>query len=198
LKAVLYGASGHGKVVYSILKDRDIEVIAFVDDNPKLSVFLELPVLKESMVTYESDPLGLISIGSNIIRKKISDLWRVNYFSVHHPTSYLHATVRLGEGSIVMQNATIQYGSNIGKHCIINTASVVDHECEIEDFAHIAPGSILCGGVGIGEGTLIGAGSTILPSVRIGNWCTIGAGSVVLKDVPNGAVMVGNPAKRIN
>jgi acetyltransferase-like isoleucine patch superfamily enzyme len=34
-----------------------------------------------------------------------------------------------------------------------------------------------------------------LPRVRIGNWATIGAGTVVLKNVPDYAVVVGNPGK---
>jgi acetyltransferase-like isoleucine patch superfamily enzyme len=62
---------------------------------------------------------------------------------------------------------------------------------------HIAPGSILCGSVQIGEGSLIGAGSTIIPGVRIGKWTVIGAGSVVTKDIPDHVTAVGSPCKII-
>ena len=41
----------------------------------------------------------------------------------------------------------------------------------------------------------IGAGATILPGVRIGNHAVVGAAAVVTKDVPDYAVVVGNPAK---
>lgn len=41
----------------------------------------------------------------------------------------------------------------------------------------------------------IGSGSIILPGVRIGNHSIVGAGSVVTKDVPNGSVVIGVPAK---
>ena len=43
----------------------------------------------------------------------------------------------------------------------------------------------------------IGANSTILPGITIGEKAVVGSGAVVTKDVPDGAVVVGNPAQRI-
>ena len=43
----------------------------------------------------------------------------------------------------------------------------------------------------------IGAGAVILPGVRIGKGAMIGAGAVVTKDVPEGSVVVGNPAREL-
>jgi UDP-2-acetamido-3-amino-2,3-dideoxy-glucuronate N-acetyltransferase len=45
------------------------------------------------------------------------------------------------------------------------------------------------------EGASIGANCTILPGLTIGKWALVGAGSVVTKDVPNFAIVIGNPAK---
>ena len=50
----------------------------------------------------------------------------------------------------------------------------------------------------IGDNCYIGAGSIIMTPVRIGNNVTIGAGSVVTKDIPDGCIVAGNPAKIIN
>lgn len=47
----------------------------------------------------------------------------------------------------------------------------------------------------IGDNCLIGGGAIILPGVRIGNNCIVSANSVVLQDVPDGSVVIGNPAK---
>lgn len=49
----------------------------------------------------------------------------------------------------------------------------------------------------IEEGASVGANATILPGIKIGKKAMIGAGSVVTKDVPDYAVVVGNPAKII-
>ena len=54
--------------------------------------------------------------------------------------------------------------------------------------------------VEVGTGSHIGAGAVVIPEIKIGKWCIIGAGTVVIKDVPDYAVVVGNPGKviRIN
>ncbi len=49
----------------------------------------------------------------------------------------------------------------------------------------------------IQEGASIGANATILPGITIGKKAMIGAGAVVTKDVPNNALVIGNPAKII-
>lgn len=51
--------------------------------------------------------------------------------------------------------------------------------------------------VEIGERTFVGVGATILPGVTIGNDCIIGAGSIVSKNIPDGSLAVGVPAKVI-
>lgn len=53
------------------------------------------------------------------------------------------------------------------------------------------------GKIYVGERTFIGAKSIIMPGVTIGKRCVIGAGSVVTKDIPDGCVAVGVPAKVI-
>lgn len=54
-----------------------------------------------------------------------------------------------------------------------------------------------CGKVTIGNNCFIGMNSTILKGTRIGDDCIIGANSLVCKDIPDGSVAVGNPAKVI-
>lgn len=49
----------------------------------------------------------------------------------------------------------------------------------------------------IGQNVWIGGGAIVLPGVRVGDDAVVGAGAVVTKDVPAGAVVVGNPAKVI-
>ena len=53
------------------------------------------------------------------------------------------------------------------------------------------------GKIKVGNNTVIGANSTILPGVTIGERCVIGCGSIVTKDVPDGTVVCGVPAKTI-
>ena len=56
----------------------------------------------------------------------------------------------------------------------------------------------MAGNVRVGEGTHVGLGAAVRQGVTIGKWCVIGAGTVVINDVPDGAMVVGNPARLIN
>ena len=96
-----------------------------------------------------------------------------------------------------MAGAVINPGVRIGKGCIINTCSSMDHDCVVGDYVHIAVGSHLCGTVSVGDGTWIGAGATVSNNVSICSDCMIGAGAVVIKDIKESGTYVGVPAKRI-
>jgi len=193
---ILYGASGHGKVVRDILISQGIEVKVFFDDNPDIDLFETLPVFRYNPELFLDNKL-IISIGSNFIRKKISKFVKHEFGIGIHNSAIIGSNVIIDEGTVVMQGAIIQASTKIGKHVIINTAASVDHDCIVEDFVHISPNATLCGNVMVGEGSHVGAGSTIIPNVKIGKWCTVGAGSVVIKDIPDNAVVVGNPARLI-
>ena len=97
-----------------------------------------------------------------------------------------------------MAGAVINPGVGIGKGCIINTCSSVDHDCDVGDYVHIAVGSHLCGTVSVGDGTWIGAGATVINNVFICSDCMIGAGAVVVNDIQESGTYVGVPARRIN
>lgn len=191
----LYGASGHGKVVAEIAELSGLDIAGFIDDNHEITELISYPVAHQ----LPSKPISLLlSIGNNRTRKKIAQsLTQVSYKSLIHPRAIVSRHALLKEGTVVMGGVTINAGSNIGKHCIINTNASIDHDCVIGDYVHISPNAALAGDVKVGEGTQIGIGACVIQSVRIGAWCTIGAGAVIIKDVPDGTTVVGNPGRAI-
>lgn len=190
----LYGASGHAKVIIDILRSAGIEVKALFDDNPAIVKLYGKTVLGKYAGQELESPI-IISIGDNRIRAKLATNFNFQYGSAIHPDSIISSSVQIQEGTVVMQGVVVQADTKIGRHVIVNTKASVDHDCLIGDYAHISPGAILCGGVQVGEGTHVGAGAVVLPLVKIGKWCKIGAGAVVIKDVPDGVIAVGNPAR---
>lgn len=195
---LLYGASGHAKVVLSVIHALGLSVPTIFDDDPAKTSLHGVPVSS----LYKSDsypelPL-LIAIGNNAIRQRLAAKIQHTIASAFvHPSATVDQTVRLDIGTVVLHGAIIQADAQLGKHVIINTGASVDHDCIVEDFAQIGPGAVLCGNVQVGAGTFIGAGAVLLPGVSVGAWATVGAGSVVTRNVPDGATVWGNPARLI-
>ncbi len=192
---LLYGASGHAKVVASILKAMDVEVEAVFDDDSTKKQLGTIPVIGGYKADFESDQGLIIAIGYNSVRAQVAALIQHRFGTAVHPSALVDASVRIGEGTVLMQGAIVQADTRIGRHVIINTAATIDHDCQLGDFVHIAPGATLCGGIQVGTQTLIGAGSVVAPNLTIGAHCVIGAGSVVTKSIPDGSTVWGNPAK---
>ncbi|MBS1774589.1 MAG: acetyltransferase [Bacteroidetes bacterium] len=195
---IIYGASGHGKVIIDILELNGIRDIIVWDDSPKTHLDGYEVVLPDTKNGAGDVPL-IISIGDNANRKKVAEKLgdTTLFFSVVHPSATISKSASINAGTVVMSGVSVNPDTIIGKHCIINTNASVDHDCIIEDYVHISPNVALCGDVSVGEGTHIGAGSVVIPGRKIGKWCVIGAGSVIIEDVPDGATVVGNPGKVI-
>jgi acetyltransferase-like isoleucine patch superfamily enzyme len=128
-----------------------------------------------------------------------------------------------GHGVMIRENNKIGSDVSVGSHTIIERDCVigdgvrlhsnvfVPEYTQIKDGAWVGPCVVLTNaqfpkspqakkflmGVVIGENAKIGANSTLLPGVKIGKNALVGAGSVVTRDVPENAVVVGNPAKKI-
>lgn len=194
---VLYGASGHCKVIVDILQCNNQIIESIIDDNPKENSILGITIVKAIDFDFSVKSNMILSIGNNKARKKIATRLNATFVSTFHPTAIVSKYVTIGKGTVVMARAVVNPDVCIGNHCIINTGAVVEHDCEIDDYVHISPNASLAGGVVVGEGSQVGIASCVKQGVKIGKWVTIGAGAVVIKDVPDYAVVVGNPAKII-
>jgi acetyltransferase EpsM len=158
------------------------------------SVF-DIPVFNSGIFETLSDKSFIIAVGNNMIRKKIVEKVDGVYKTAIHPQAIVSRFAAIDEGTVVMAGAIINADAAIGKHCIINTAAIIEHDCILGDYVHISPNAALGGAVEIAEGAHIGIGATVIQGIKIGRWATIGAGTVIINDIPDYAVVVGNPGK---
>jgi sugar O-acyltransferase (sialic acid O-acetyltransferase NeuD family) len=202
-KVVVYGCGGHGKVVADLVQlNASLNLLGFLDDGVPVGPGpLGFKVLGGSgwLDTPEARGVEVVfGLGDNRIRARICQQLSdkgVRILTVVHPQAVVAGTASLGAGTVVMANATINPDARIGRAAIINTGAVVEHDCEVGDFAHIAPRSAMGGAAKVGEGTLLGLGASVLLGVKVGAYSIVGAGAAVVKDLPDGCIAVGVPAR---
>lgn len=192
---IFYGAGGHAKVVIETWMASGGKVTAIYDDNESIKTLLGKSVSGRYKPDAFQDTKLVVAIGNNTTRRDVANAVKNRFGIVKHPAAIVSPSATIDEGTVVMAGTVIQAETTIGKHAIVNTSASIDHDCNVGDYVHIAPGAILCGEVEVGEGTLIGAGATVLPGISIGRWAVVGAGSVVTANVPDFAVVVGVPSK---
>lgn len=202
-KLLIIGASGHGRVIADIaLKMNKWQSIAFLDDNENVGSSMGIQIIDKSasISKYIDDYDFFVGIGNNVIREKIQRKLEAEEASIPvliHPSAIIGEQVYLEAGTVVMAGAVINCCTKIGKGCIINTASTVDHDNVIEDYVHVSPGAHLAGTVKVGRGTWLGAGSVVSNNINITHSCKIGAGAVVIRDITESRTYVGVPVRRI-
>jgi acetyltransferase-like isoleucine patch superfamily enzyme len=117
----------------------------------------------------------------------------------------------IGDEVSLGSHAVVEFQVRIGNRVRIHSQAFIPEYSVLEDGCWIGPNVVLTNaryplgrdakahlqGVTVGPRAKVGANATILPGVHLGEGCLVGAGAVVVKDVPPGAVVVGNPARVI-
>ncbi|HDL20054.1 MAG TPA: acetyltransferase [Nitrospirae bacterium] len=206
-KIILLGGGGHAAVLIELIRSCDqYEIEGILNESGKSpdSVF-GIPILGNDGLLPDLYSQGIrnacVAVGSiqdNSNRKALYEKVKGIGFhvpSLVHVTGYVSESTSLSEGVQVMAGAVLQSLSIIGENTIINTGAIVEHGCRIGRNVHICPGAIVSGDTNIGDNTFIGAGATIKQGTVIGQDSLVAAGAVVVKDVPDGAKIIGVPAK---
>lgn len=206
-KLIVYGASGHGKVVADAAQCAGWSVFGFADDDPKKE---NADILNWRVVAcgYENlvrvctkeKATVIIGIGNNAARKRAFEKIvesGIELATIVHPKAIRSESVKIGQGTVVFAAAVINPDTKIGENAIINTSSSIDHDNVIGDHTHISPGVSLGGTVSVGEGSHIGIGSSIKNNINVGKWTVCGAGSVIVSNIPDCVIAYGVPAKVI-
>jgi UDP-2-acetamido-3-amino-2,3-dideoxy-glucuronate N-acetyltransferase len=125
--------------------------------------------------------------------------------------SHIMKGARIGERCIFGQNVNVDAGVTIGNNVKVQNNVSIYTGTVIEDDVFLGPSCVLTNVTNprsqinrhslyektvIKRGATIGANATIVCGVTLGRYCFIGAGAVVTKDVPDYALVMGNPARQ--
>ena len=141
-----------------------------------------------------------ISFGAMKLRKKTYEYMLEQGWepvTIIHPDAVISPAAKIGRGVLIECGCLITPNPVIGDNVVVNTGSQVNHDNIVEDHVYIASGVILSGGVTIGENTLLDDGVIVSLGRSVGKNSLIGAGGVVTKDMPEGIIAYGNPARII-
>lgn len=125
---------------------------------------------------------------------------------------HIMAGARIGENCVFGQNVNVAGGVVIGNNVKVQNNVSIYTGTEIEDDVFLGPSCVLTNVTNprsqvnrhalyektvLKRGATIGANATIVCGTTLGRYCFVAAGAVVTKDVPDYALMVGNPARQV-
>lgn len=207
-RLVLWGTTGQAKVIAEFAPALGLTITAFVDNDPNAVAPIAGLALLHGQAAFQAwldgqDADGLAGAAAIGGARGADRLQVLRIFqgagletpALVHPTAFAARDAAIGGGAQLLAGAKACAGARIGEGVILNTGASVDHECVVGAGAHVAPGAVLTGRIEVGERAFIGPGAVVLPRLRIGRDSVIGAGSVVTRDVPDGVVAYGSPAR---
>jgi len=121
-----------------------------------------------------------LGVGDNASRHWIAEScadWGAEILTVMHPRAAVSRAARVGRGSVVMANATVNVDAVLGDGVIVNSGALVEHDVEVGEYAHVAPNAAMGGGSSLGGFSHLGIGASVLPCVHIGARSVVGAGA---------------------
>lgn len=206
-RILVVGAGGHGRVTADALLAAGENVAGFLDNDSTLKgreVFgipvvggdeaLDDPLFQDCLLANGIGGVGQPASTRRRVQERLERAGRV-FVGVRHPTAIVSAFAVIDASAQLFASSVIQAGARIGKGSIINTAAVVEHDCDVGPFTHCAPGSLLCGGVVIDEDSHVGAGAVVRQGIHLAGGVLVGAGAVVTRDYAGLGPLCGVPAR---
>jgi sugar O-acyltransferase (sialic acid O-acetyltransferase NeuD family) len=192
------GAGGFGRETFDALRaisPAQAADVAFLDEGVQAREVDGIPVCRPdragagTFVVAIADPRARARLAGSLLARGLAP------GQVIHPRAVVSPAAALGPGCVVLANAFVSTGVVLGAHVHVNYNATVGHDTVLGDFVTVLPAANVAGTVTIGAGGTIGSNACVLQGLRIGSGGMVGAGAVVTRDLPDGTVVVGVPAR---
>lgn len=208
MRSIIIGAGTYGEVYLAYLQEAGINIVGFLDDDPKYigQSVRGVPILGgitklNDLKSTEGIEAVYCPLGNNKLRVKFLSMARElgyqtpNYI---HPSVLISPNVTIGNGVYILLGTTIMPHTIIKDYVMISMGVHLAHHNVLEEGVFLSTGCNFGASIHAHKYAYCGISSTIMTGIHeLGEDCLIGAGAVVIKDVPEKAVMAGVPARII-
>jgi UDP-3-O-[3-hydroxymyristoyl] glucosamine N-acyltransferase len=120
----------------------------FVDDAPDRHAPVQAATLlrPDALARPERDDWMFVAIGDPATRARLMANYRTvgwRFATLVHPTAVVATDATLGDNVIVAAGAVVESATRIGRGVIVDIGVLVDHDCQVADFVHLAAGEVL-------------------------------------------------------
>lgn len=200
---ILIGGGGHCKSVIDAAESAGVSIKGILDVPEKVGEHIlsyEVIGTDDDIKEYAQECDFIVTKGfikdPNIrisLHKKVLDAGG-HFGKIIAATAHISKYADIGEGTVILQQATINADAKIGFGCIINSCANIEHDVVVGDYSHISTGAMINGECKIGLGVFIGSNSVINNCVNVTNGCIIASGAVIVGDISKRGLYAGNPA----
>ncbi len=203
---LIYGTGGAGVEVYDLAKRKNklngkYSAIYFVNDFVDEKEFYDTRTFhfdscKELIGNDEAE--FVIAVGEPTSRKLLYEKVKSAGYSLAtliDETAIVSDTAVISEGCIIYAYTIISSEVVLKENCLVMFESIIGHHALIENDCVICPKATVGGHSRVGTQAFLGLGSSMMQRVNIGKEAIVGMGSMVFRDVEDGTIVVGNPAR---
>lgn len=200
---ILVGGGGHCKSVIDVAESAGYKILGILDMPEEVGKqVLDYKVIgtDDDIPKYVGKAEFIITVGfikNPAIRIKIYNRIKESggkLATIIASTARVSRYATIGEGTVVMHQAFVNAGAQIGANCIINTFCNIEHDACVGNQSHISTGTMVNGDCKVGERVFIGSQSVLANAIEVSDDIIVGAGSFVRKTLRQKGIYSGSPA----
>lgn len=182
---LLIGGGGHCHSVIDVIEQQgSYQIRGIVDVKARVGT----QVLGHPVVGCDTDLATLrqqcsnavITVGhieNNHLRVKLYSLVRQLGFDlpiIISPLAYVSPHARIQDGTVVLHQALVNAGAQVGLNGIINSKALIEHDVIVGNHCHISTAAVLNGGVFVDDNSFVGSNSVVIQGAKVGGFLKAG------------------------